>query len=146
MHRQNTDRRFSALALETLYFFSHSWHRVKTAACKWICPLLIFTIFRSCQSSSNAKDHYCCFIVVKQPLLVIINTQHLPWSSSSRAVVRCPSEAATIKAVRPCWSTMFTSTLWFSNSCTTWHKMETNSNFQSQTQTWRMCILLRRSL
>lgn len=40
-------------------------------------------------------------------------------------MVRCPSEAATIRAVRLCWSTVFTSTLWFINSCTTCHKMET---------------------
>lgn len=44
----------------------------------------------------------------------------LPWSSSSWAVVKCPSEAAVIRAVRPCWSTMFTSTPWFSNNSTTW--------------------------
>lgn len=55
---------------------------------------------------------------------------NLPWSSSSLAVVRCPSDAATISAVRPCWSTTFTSTPWVSSNLTTCKGRWAKSNKQ----------------
>lgn len=65
---------------------------------------------------------YCIAAATPAVFLAIECSVWLPWSSSSWAVLMCPSEAAVIRAVRPCWSTMFTSTPWFRNNSTTWPK------------------------
>lgn len=62
---------------------------------------------------------------------VVVNTvRWLPWSSSSWAVAICPSEAAVIRVVRPCWSTVFTSTPWFRKSSTTWQRDKDVQHFK----------------